>query len=311
MKSRLLPRETLYDLLSTPDLSALGGALGGTAYGKELSEAQSHTAGLAAVEEGLRRNLCRATAKLGEIMDGRPGELFDILLGRWDLENIKAVLRGKHRGLPKSEIQAGVLPAGRLEESRLSELAGAEDLKAVADMLATWRSPFARPLTRALPAYLQANRLADLELALDRFYFAAGLEATRKGDGNTAVVRDLLKEETDSVNLRTAFRLRGEALEEETLKGYWVAEGNWLSERWFVALARGRKLLTGLRPSLLCLLLAGEARERSRAGERLGQSPGPGARRPLPRRSPFHPYPPGVSLDEGQRGHEPPPDRKG
>ena len=45
-------------------------------------------------------------------------------------------------------------------------------------MLSTWHSPFARPLTRALPAYLQDSRLGDLELALDRFYFASGLEAT-------------------------------------------------------------------------------------------------------------------------------------
>jgi V/A-type H+-transporting ATPase subunit C len=255
MKSRLLPRETLFDLLSAPDLAALGGALGGTAYGKELSEAQSHAAGLAAVEEGLRRNLCQATAKLQEIMDGRPGELFDILLGRWDLENIKAVLRGKHRELAKDAILTGVLPAGRLEEGRLTELAGAEDLKAVADMLATWHSPFARPLTRALPAYLQNNRLADLELALDRFYFASGLEATRKGDGNTAVVRDLLKEETDLVNLRTALRLRGEALEEQTLVGYWMAEGNWLSERRFVALARAESFSQALDQASLAFSL--------------------------------------------------------
>lgn len=242
MKSRLLPRETLYELLGARDLAALSDTLGATDYNKDLSETLARVSGLAAIEEGLRRNLCRTTAKLLEIADGRPGELLEVVLGRWDLEAIKAVLRGKHTGLSRDEITSGILPAGRLDESRMSELAKAEDVKAVADMLATWHSPFARPLTRAIPAYLQDNRLADLELALDNSYYTAGLEVTQKGDPNAAVVRRLLMEQLDGVNLRTALRLRGETLEEGKLKGYYLAGGDWVTERRFVALAQSESL---------------------------------------------------------------------
>ena len=262
MKSRLLSRETLYELLAARDLTAFSDTLGSTDFGKDLGEALSRAPrpalglsgpfgplGLSAVEEGLRRNLCRTSAKLLSFADGRAGELLGVILERWDLENIKAVLRGKHTRLSKSDILSGVVPAGRLDEARLSELAEAEDAKAVADMLATWRSPFARPLTKALSAYAQDNNLANLELALDRFYVSASLETVRgrgKGDRNAALIRGILKGQIDVLNLGTALRLRGEALEEGPLVSYWVPGGEKILERHFLALARAESFIQAL-----------------------------------------------------------------
>jgi V/A-type H+-transporting ATPase subunit C len=270
MKSRLLPRETLYELLGARDLAALTDTLGATAYGKDLSEALTHASGLSAIEEGLRRNLCHTTAKLLEIADGKPGELLGVILERWDLENIKTVLRGKHTRLSRDEILSGVVPAGRLDETRMAELAGAEDSKAVADMLATWHSPFARPLTRALSAYAQDNNLANLELALDRSYVSAGLETIMKGDRNAAILRAILKEQIDALNFGTALRLRGEALEEGVLKGFWIAGGEEILERHFLALARAENFPQALAQAPLSFRLAEkpedeEAFERARS----------------------------------------------
>ena len=269
MKSRLLSRETLYELLAARDLTAFADALGSTDFSKDMGEAFSRAPrpapdlsgpalglsgppgplGLSAVEEGLRRNLCRISAKILSFADGRAGELLGVILERWDLENIKAVLRGKHTRLSKSDILSGVVPAGRLDEARISELAEAEDAKAVADMLAAWRSPFARPLTKALSAYAQDNNLANLELALDRFYVSAGLETVRgrgKGDRNAAKIRGILKEQVDVLNLGTALRLRGEALEESLLVSFWVPGGERILERHFLALARAESFIQAL-----------------------------------------------------------------
>jgi V/A-type H+-transporting ATPase subunit C len=257
MKGRLLSRETLYELLAARDLAAFADTLGSTDFGKDLGEAFSRvprTLGLSAVEEGLRRNLCRTSAKLLTFADGRAGELLSVILEHWDLENIKAVLRGKHTRLSQSDILSGVVPAGRLDEARISELAEAEDAKAVADMLATWRSPFARPLTKALSAYAQDNSLANLELALDRFYVSAGLETVKKGDRNAALIRGILKEQIDVLNLGTALRLRGEALEDGPLVRYCVPGGERILERHFLALARAENFIQALAlapPSLL------------------------------------------------------------
>jgi len=266
MKSRLLSRETLYELLAARDLTAFADTLGSTDFSKDLGEAFSRAPrpapdlsgpalglsgppgplGLSAVEEGLRRNLCRTSAKLLTFADGRAGELLGVILERWDLENIKAVLRGKHTRLSKSDILSGVVPAGRLDEARISELAEAEDAKAVADMLATWRSPFARPLTKALSAYAQDNSLANLELALDRFYVSAGLETVKKGDRNAVLIRGILKGQIDVLNLGTALRLRGKALEEGPLVSYWVPGGERILERHFLALARAESFIQAL-----------------------------------------------------------------
>jgi V/A-type H+-transporting ATPase subunit C len=281
MKSRLLSRERLYELLAARDLTAFADTLGSTDFGKDLGEAFSRAPrpalglsgtpgplGLSAVEEGLRRNLCRTSAKLLSFADGRAGELLGVIVERWDLENIKAVLRGKHTRLSKPDILSGVVPAGRLDEARISELAEAEDAKAVADMLATWRSPFARPLTKALSAYAEDNSLANLELALDRFYVSAGLETVKKGDRNAVLIRGILKEQVDVLNLGTALRLRGEALEESPLLSYWVPGGEKILERHFLALARAESFTQALAltPPSLHLLEKPGGPESPRAG---------------------------------------------
>jgi V/A-type H+-transporting ATPase subunit C len=64
------------------------------------------------------------------------------------------------------------------------------------------------------------------------------LETVSTGDSNAAIVRGVLQEQLDAVNLRTALRLRWVPLEEERLKGYWVGEGGRITEGKFVALSR-------------------------------------------------------------------------
>ncbi|MGQ0572495.1 MAG: V-type ATPase subunit, partial [Armatimonadota bacterium] len=94
MRSRLLSAAQLEDLLATPTLAAFLQALASTPYGGDLQEALVRYEGLRAVDEALTRNFQHATQKILKFADGRPRELIEVVLLRWDLENLRAIVRG-------------------------------------------------------------------------------------------------------------------------------------------------------------------------------------------------------------------------
>ncbi len=95
MRSRLLSAAQLEDLLGTPTMAAFLQALASTPYGGDLQEALVRHVGLRAVDEALARNFQRATQAILGFADGRPRALIEIVLLRWDLENLRVIVRGK------------------------------------------------------------------------------------------------------------------------------------------------------------------------------------------------------------------------
>ncbi|HLA38150.1 MAG TPA: V-type ATPase subunit, partial [Candidatus Brocadiales bacterium] len=171
MKGRLLPGDFFQGLLEQKELMKVADSLLSSPYGEDMSVALAGESGLLAVEKALRRNLYRVFRKVLQMCSEEPRRLLRVLLGKWDVYNIKTVLRGKQRGLPAQEVLLALVPAGELDEPKLQELLNQPDVKAVIDTLATWLSPFAPPLVGAFPEYLEKGHLAVLEKALDRYYF--------------------------------------------------------------------------------------------------------------------------------------------
>ena len=77
--------------------------------------------------------------------DGDPRESVTMLLGYWDAYNLKTILRGKQFLLSPEEIVRSLIPAGYYDEPALWELARQPSLRAVAELLLTWRTPHAAP----------------------------------------------------------------------------------------------------------------------------------------------------------------------
>ena len=109
---------------------------------------------------------------------------------RWDVFNIKTILRGKHMHLAAEQISEGLLAAGYLTQVDLEALAMQDDIRAVVDTAVTWGLPFAGALcARAMRQYMRSGELADLELALDRYYADWAVETARASAGRTCSLR--------------------------------------------------------------------------------------------------------------------------
>lgn len=264
--SRLLRAGNYEELLNLPDFEAFSKWLDSSSYSREWQEAQTRYSGLAAAEEALAASFSSATRLMRKISEGRPRQLMEVIIRRWDLENLKAVIRGLHHRWPAEEILRGVLPAGSLTRVQLAELAGQADLRELADTLSTWGLEWALPLSRALPEYQSRPDLADLELTMDRYYYYQSLRELRGLDRDREVLREILRREIDLLNVRSIKRLReqgpGKETGEVTEAGrYYLPGGRLLTLEKYLALLEpreSRKAMRSLRGTPLFHMLEGQ-----------------------------------------------------
>ncbi len=242
LRSELLSQRAYEELLALPDLRAVRDYLGRTAYGMGPGEVPERTP-IQVMEEWLRDHWSRTITKVYGMTEGQPRELLEILLGRWEVENIKAILRGKKADMGMPEILAAVLPTGIFDEAALAELARQPSIQAMVDLLTTWRSSYAKPLRMALRGQRELKGVEPLELALDHDYFEDAIRRLKSGDHNASFLRKLIGLVIDKVNLLTAFKIssQGVATLSEIPK-YFIEGGEHVTVQVYDAMVRARSL---------------------------------------------------------------------
>lgn len=226
MKSRLLDHRTLDNLILQPDLDSFSGELEKTPYREALIAAKGPYAGMPAIEHALRDNFVRTFRKILDFSQKEEAEQYiRIFLHRWDVQNIKTILRGKNIHVTNDEILSCLVPAGEMDEATLTELVRQQDMKAVIDLLATWRIPYANPLTTAFPEFARGGDLGMLECALDRFYYDDALRSVVKKGSNNAMIRQVLSLEIDVVNIKTVLRMVRDGVDMAEAKKFLIGGG--------------------------------------------------------------------------------------
>lgn len=224
MKGRLLDRSALEHLINKPDIESLISDLEKTSYREELERAGVQFSGIHRIEVAIRKDLIRAfRAILGFIKDDERENLLTLVLQRWDVQNIKTILRGKKIHAPANEILECLIPAGELDEAALTELVKQPDVKAVIDLLATWGVPYARPLTRNFKEFSETRDMLVLEYAIDTFYYEHSLSILKSKDtDDNRIIRDMLISEIDINNLRTVFRVIRDRMDREEARRFFM-----------------------------------------------------------------------------------------
>ncbi len=210
-------------------------ALADTPYNVELAEALSRFTGVRAVDEGLSQNFSHTTQRILSFADGEARDLIEVVLLRYDLQSLRAIVRGKLTGRSQDEILGTVFPGGLLTEVKLRELVQLPDVRAIADTLTTWMHPLARAMREGADALQRGGSLIDVESALDRAYVRYGRRiADTEGDGD---LRRYLQAEVTMTNAMTALKLRRiKDLPREERERFFVPGGTLPLER-FLALA--------------------------------------------------------------------------
>ena len=216
MQSRLLDRAQIEALLGRETLDDLIEALKGLPYAHSLEqtmmgiEAAQRSQTIIRIDAALRRDLVQNLSMLRRFFSGRSLELLHTLFLRWDIYNLKTVIRGMRAAVTLEDILATTFPVGILDDIALAELARVPTMQAVAGTLETWRLPLARPVRGGLNLLGESDTLQPLEFELDRFSFVHAARMVADGDDNNRIVRDYLRFLVDQTNLLTALRYLAE-----------------------------------------------------------------------------------------------------
>lgn len=221
--------ERLIDAITVEDMVTI---LSETCYRDDITAALIDTPGYAGIEKGLKTNLARSFSEIVAFTSQDAKPLVRVLFGRFDLSNIKSILRGKHIGASVSEVMDAVLPAGELTEPLLARLAEQPDIKGVVNLLSSWFSPFAYPLRGALANYSQSGELLDLELPLDVYFYQKSFEELSKygTDMNALLLKEFLQLEIDFTNILTSLRLSKDVTSPDAAMKYFIEGGRKFDE---------------------------------------------------------------------------------
>lgn len=218
MKSRLFNRSAYAELLNEPTVEDVVAALTRTPYQSAVEAALVKASGWACLSRALRDHFAETVAQIAKFFDGSALQLWQILIARWQVFNLKTILRGQANNVSAEEILDALVPVGDLQESDFKRLVQQTSVRATVDLLATWRHPFARPLLAAMPRYADTKNIAELELALDRARFEKAFgELEELDEANADQVREVLNAEIDATNLITVIRLSAAGIGGERL----------------------------------------------------------------------------------------------
>lgn len=210
MKSRLFGRQALEHLIDIGSVAGLLAALADSPYGEAVQNALVRWSGIDCLSHALYDDLVGTFCRTRRFFSGSSAAIVTTVLRRYDVHNVKTILRGLAQNVPANEVLANCYPVGDLRQSDLEELVHAADTRAAIDLLATWRMPMAQPLVEQRAAHPRVE-LPERELAIERWYWEQAL-ATGEALFEMAML------EVDAANVLTALRLVSAMNPESTLQ---------------------------------------------------------------------------------------------
>jgi len=219
MKSRLLSRRELEALAQVESLPGLIAALTKTAYRKPLEAALARATGLECLTQAIHLDLTQTLGKVRQFYQGQAREIVMTVLRRYDIHNLRAILRGLANNAPPGEILAAILPVGELTQGMLAEFARAPGLRACIDQMASMGLMFAQPLLK-LRAERPGADSAVLELALEQWYYTHAFQSAQQLPRDGRVLLTALQLEADLTNLLVMLRFAHAPSERKYLRAW-------------------------------------------------------------------------------------------
>jgi V/A-type H+-transporting ATPase subunit C len=245
LKSQLFDARAYAAFLGLARVDDLSARLVESPFADEIKAALARYTGARVVTEACRLNLSKTFQTVRGFFDDDGARLVGVLLARWDLFNVKTILRGQAAGARPEEMLDALVPVGGrgLDESALRTLVRQPDAAATVDLLRTWNVPYAREVQNAFGAFTRTRDWSAFETALDAIFYAHALGMLKPERTNDDLVREFLAREIDALNVMTALRLRGRARlpEPETRADtQFFLRGGALSVEWLVDFLRAQ-----------------------------------------------------------------------
>jgi len=198
-RAKLLPRET-YPRMLNMSVTEIARLLQESEYKREIDELGTRYAGIDLIEMALNANLANTYRTMIKITQAGARAVVIAYLRRYDVENIKTVLRAKISGAPATAVEESLVPAGQLPVELFRRMAMGDLQEAVAALEDT---PY-----HEVVAEIGSKPLHLVEDRLERNYYADLVRAAQGTDNPVVLFNRLVRMEIDIQNLDSLLRLK-------------------------------------------------------------------------------------------------------
>lgn len=221
-KASLLSEETFHRMLSM-ELAEIGRYLGETQYREEISTLGASYSGATLIEMGVSENLAKTYSSIMNYSLGHARELVSKYLHRWDIYNIKTVIRGRLTNAPVAEIKEILIPAGSLKPEFIDQLIQSSSWEEFIDRMKQQKVVYIDP--EMLRNAISTGKLASLEDELDKEYYSSLLRSIKETNIGEERFLGFMRREIDIVNMKAMFKLKSEGSQGESLAQYFIPGG--------------------------------------------------------------------------------------
>jgi len=218
LEAKLLKTGQIQELAGSESFESFVEILSRTGYGQYLRGAKSYSD----VERVLSQRFVETCQSVSEtFLRGKRAPL-DAYLRKWDIKNLKSVVRGVYNHLEPAETLQMIVPVGGLSLVLLQKAAEAKDRESLSSI---FRGTEFGPLLEKLAVEYGQKGFIAFDSALDKLMF----EAMDTGFRKVPALERFLGAWKDLTNIQTAIRAKTEGLSKEELAGLLLSGGSVLS----------------------------------------------------------------------------------
>jgi V/A-type H+-transporting ATPase subunit C len=221
-KSFLLSHDT-YSRMLVMDVYEIGRFLGETQYREEMARYASKLSGANLVEVAVTRNLAETYSNILSFTTGHLREMVGDYLMRWDMFNVKTILRGKTTGVKDEHILDTLVPAGAFSESYLRSLVALGSVQETMDALLL--EPSLRITPDLVREVVDSKRIAGFEDHLDKALYYDLLRVVKGMNRADQLLREFVRREVDVTNLKVLLKMKAERIPEDRIAKFLIPGG--------------------------------------------------------------------------------------
>src|SRR5437773_7901912 len=203
-KSVLLSKDT-YDRMLQMEIPQIARLLSEGGYKDQILALGARVSGVDLIELATSRNLAAIFTQIIDFTEAELRQMIGWYLDRFDVQNIKTIVRGKLFGATPAEVMEDIVAAGSMKESFLESLIQLPTLDEVFERLEGTIYSQALESLGDSPAELKKwNQWEDL---VTKLYYENLLAVVPERTDSTRLMREWVRREIDIVNLKTLLRL--------------------------------------------------------------------------------------------------------
>ncbi len=180
------------------------------------------------LEKALDTQLAESYDLVARITPDNSKEVFNFLLKKWDIQNIKSIIIAKQAGLNLDDTLNLIVPFGALTD-KIDSLIEAETITEVINGLEGTEYP--KILEDAMSMYNETGLLLPLESALDKYLLENLLRSSATPeDDNTSLLHNYVGTMVDVANIKIILRAKVYNLKYDDIEYYMISDGYQIRE---------------------------------------------------------------------------------